>query len=283
MPTFIKLLACLLMLSMSYSTNAQKKGKHTNRIIAKKSSVKFTERGYGAPTSVSQITDIDEKSSAFESVKSLIENYNVAITYDDNSFRGNEILRRGDFIVSLNSAFNGVKKAATAAELDTSLINTYDKNRSYLTSVKDVKDLKEGSVYYNATQSLLERWGVAAPFTKAKALNAGSIVTEAEVYDILKVTLGYASPGVNPFNAGISRAKFATVLHNAISQKISVINTLHSTQEAARDTERRRMQDSINISDNIRKQAIAMEIEAKRMEAQKREDEARKKLKEKQK
>ena len=281
------ILPAILIVAFSVSqaqTSGVKKHITTNGISKKSTTRRMApapERMYGTPTSITQITDLPAGSTSYETVKSLIENYNVPITFADNNFHGKEGLKRGDFIVSLNGAYNFIKKSAVDAGLDTSLVNTYDRNKSYITSVRDIKDLSPESVYYTATQSLLEKWGVAAPFTKAKMLNANSPVSETEVYDILKVTLGYVSGGANSLNASISRDKFAAALNNAIAQNVSIVNSIHSMRQAAADDERRRLQDSVNTAETIRKQAIAKEIELKRMEAQKKEAEARQKLKDK--
>jgi hypothetical protein len=262
----------------------------TKKIISKKatstsSSVKVVTRNYGSPTSVSQITDVTDSSAYYSSIKNLIENYGVIITYADNTFKGNELLKRGDFVVALNSAFVNLKSKMDAAGLDTSLINTYDRNRggAYLTSIGQVKDLNENSVYYPAAKSLIERWGVAAPFTINKTLSANSTMPEKEVYDILKATLGYNSAGINPYSTGITRNKFAIVLNNAISQKMTEINKLATIQQGIRDAERRRQLDSLQKLDIIRKDSIAKEIQLRKIEAERQEEEAKKKLKEKQK
>ena len=169
--------------------------------------------------------------------------------------------------------------------LDTALINTYDRNRggAYLTAITQVKDISETSIYYPASKSLIEKWGVAAPFALTKTLNANTTMPEKEVYDILRVTLGYNSAGANPYSAGITRSKFAIVLNNALSQKNTEINSLHSIQQAKRDEERKRQMDSLQRVDMMRKDSVAKEIELRKQEAAKKEEEARKKLLEKKK
>ena len=68
-------------------------------------------------------------------------------------------------------------------------------------------------------------------------------------------------------------------MNNAVSAKLSQINAIHSQQEAIKDAERRRIKDSTDQAEAIRKAQIAKEMELKRMEAEKKEAEARKKLK----
>jgi hypothetical protein len=246
--------------------------------------IKLTQRNFGSPTSVSQITDVAQNDDAYESLKNLIENYGVTITYADNLFRGKESLKRGDFIVALNSVLNNLKSKMDAAGItDTTLFNTYDRNRggAYLTSVSQLKDVKENSIYYPASRSLIERWGIAAPFALNKTLNATSPVSEKEVYDILRVTMGYNSAGVNPYSTGITRNKFVTVLNNAVTQKMTEINSLRTIQQAKKDEERRRQLDSLQKVDMLRKDSIAKEIELRKQEAAKKEADARKLLEKK--
>lgn len=277
----------LIILSLTTLSNAEAQ-KHkvvrkttTSKSSTSKKALTIVERQYGTPTAISSIIDIKENSPSYESVKSLIENYGVPITFSDNTFHGNESLKRGDFVVALNGAYNAIKTSATNAGLDTSIMNTYDRNRTFLTSIKDLKGLSPESPYFNEAQALIEKWGVAAPFPKSKIFIASSPVSETEAYDILKVTLGYVSGGSNGLNNAITRDKFALVLNNAIAQKISIVNSLHSANVSQQANEHIRLQDSIDHVDMLRKQEIAREIELKRMDAQKKEAEARQKLKNK--
>ena len=261
---------------------AQKKKNVTRKVSNNTVSIKASARNYSAPTSISQVNDIIVTDPSYDAVKNLTENYGVTMVYDDNTFKAKEPLKRGDFIVALNSALLNIKSKMDAAGLDTSLINTYDRNRggAYLTGIAQVKDVPESSIYYPAAKSLIERWGIAEPFSLAKTLNANSTMPEKEVYEILKVTLGYNSPGANPY-AAISRSKFAIVLNNALSKKMTEINTLGYMVQEKRDAERRRQLDSLQKIDMAHKDSVAKEIRLRKEEAEKQEIEARKKLKEK--
>jgi hypothetical protein len=270
----IMITALSLMLSVGDLQAQKKKVKKS----AKTNTVKFVEKSFGTPTTIAEVTDISDSSRGYEAEKNLIENYGVTLAYSDNTFKGKEPLRRGDFIVAFNSALTTIKKAMDSSAIDSSMINTYDKNASYITSVNDLKDLQPTSVYYPATQALIERWGIAAPFTKAKVMNAGGIMTEAEVYDILKVTLGYTSPGSNPYTTAMSREKFAIVLNNAMNQKMSQVTAIATDKRMAADAERRRQELAFQASERQRKDSVAKEIELRRMEAQRKEAEAWSKL-----
>lgn len=271
----------LLFGCFSTNVNAQKK-----KVATKKStnviSIKVTEKNFGSPTSIGDITDIADADVAYTSVKNLIEKYGVVITYADNTFRGKEPLKRGDFVVAFNSALIGIRKAMETAGIaaDTALINTYDRNRngSYLTEIKQVKDISEKSIYYDAAKSLIERWGIAAPFALNKTLSPNSTITEKEVYDILRVTLGYNSAGSNPYTSAISRNKFAIILNNTIAQKMTEIYSIQAVMVAKQTAERQRQLDSLQVIEKARKDSISKEIELRKQEAAKKEEEARKAL-----
>ena len=287
MKSYLKIIIPAVLLFLFVNVQAQKK-----KVITKKTAVnnktvviKVAQRNFGSPTSISEITDIIESDAAYESLKNLIENYGVTITYSDNTFRAKELLNRGDFVVALNAALNSLKNKKEAAGVDSSLINTYDRNRggAYLTTISQVKDITESSIYYPASKSLIEQWGIAAPFALNKTLSANSTLPEKEVYDILRVTMGYNSAGINPYSPGITRSKFAIVLNNAITQKMTEINSLHSIQQAKREADRKQQLDSLKKVDMMRRDSVAKEIELRKQEAAKQEEEARKKLKEKKK
>jgi len=272
-------------LLFTLTVNAQ-----TKKVTAKKTSssnkvsIKAVDRNFGTSTSIADITDVIETDVAYSAVKNLIENYGVTLTYADNTFRGKEPLKRGDFIVALNSALNNLRSQIDAGNVtDTTLFNTYDRNRngSYLTSISQVKDLSKTSIYYPAAQSLIEKWGIAAPFGMNKSLNANSAVPEKEVYEILKAVMGYTSPGVNPYATAMTRSKFAVVLNNAVTQKMTQISTIRTAQQLVRDDERRRQMDSLKRVDMLRRDAVAKEIQLRKLEAAQKEEEARKALQKK--
>jgi len=278
-------LLAVLLISFFFPAFAQKK-----KVVTRKSNtvtVKYTERNFGSVTSVAELTDVPETDPSYESVKNLIEKNAVTLSYSDNTFKGKDPLRRGDFIVTFNSALLSIRKAMDNAGIqeDTSLINTYDRNRggAYLTSISQVKDVSEKSVYYNAATSLIERFGIAAPFALNKTLSPASTITEKEVYDILKATLGYQSTGSNPYTTAMSRNKFVIVLNNAVNQKMSEIYSIQSVQMGKQAMERKRQMDSLNILEAARKDSISKEIELRKLEAAKKEEEARKKLQDKKK
>ena len=283
MKNYFRLVIAILFSSViSTGTFAQKKKTGTKRVSAKTVTVKYTERNLGSPSSISEIIDLPVTDPAYESLKNLIENNGVILTYADNTFRGKDPLRRGDFIIAFNSALLGIRKAMENAGVlaDTTLINTYDRNRggAYLTSIDQVKDVSEKSIYYNAARSLIERWGIAAPFALNKTLSPNATISEKEVYDILRVTLGYNSVGGNPYSNAMSRSKFAIVLNNAVAQKMTEIYSIQSVMMEKKAAERKRQMDSLQIIEMARKDSISKEIELRKLEAAKKEEEARKKL-----
>lgn len=284
MKKYVKFFMLVLFAAMLYGgVQAQKKKVIKKTKSTKTTAAKFTPKDFGTFTSVADIKDETEANPEYQSVKNLVETNGVTLAYADSTFKPKDVLRRGDFIVAFNSALAAVKKATDAGGLDSSIINTYDKNQSYITNVSEIKDLTNNSIYYPAVQSLVERWGIAAPFSKTKLLNAGAPMPENDVYDILRVTLGYNSPGSNPYTTGMTRGKFAMVLDNALNQKLSQVNTMASARRDSLDDLRRQQEMALKQQDKARKDSMAKEVELSRMEAQRKEAEAWSKLSDKEK
>jgi hypothetical protein len=61
-------------------------------------------------TSIQQIPDVSEKDSYYEALRNLIERYGVDVTFPDKTFKGNQPLTRGDFIVYLNDALLQIER-----------------------------------------------------------------------------------------------------------------------------------------------------------------------------
>ena len=80
---------------------------------------KFVEQNFGTPSAVTDITDVADSNRSYNSVKSLVDKH-VTLTYDDNTFRGNEPIRRGDFLVALNSSLDAIKNVAVENGIDNS-------------------------------------------------------------------------------------------------------------------------------------------------------------------
>ena len=251
-----------------------------SQTIGAKPHPKPMQKGFGNPKSISEVTDVLENNEAYNYLKDLIENHHVIIAYNDNSFLGNSKLKRGDFVVSFNSALEVIRNAITNADLDTSLINTYDRNKAYITSVTQVKDIKPGDIYYNAVESLLEEWGINAPFTKAALLNAQSLFYQDELYDILHVTLGYDYGTFKLKKIPVTRYQFATTLDNALQQKLAQVQLLANEKKAREDAEKTRVDSMVKEIEQNKRDSISKEIQIRKAEAEKKEIEARKKLEE---
>jgi hypothetical protein len=270
--------ACVLTL---YTANAQQK-----KTVAKAKSTKMALKAplpqqFSLPASVSDVADLKETDRFYQSVKDLVERYNVLVVYNDNTFRPNEPLRRGDFVISFNSALNALKYIKDSLAVDSSVVNTYDISRggAYLSSASDVKDVSPTSYYYPATSSLVEKWGVAAPFTLSKTLSPTTVLPASLYASIMKVVLGYNVPASMNKSGNITRGDFAVALDSALNRKASDIYNIHQQVVQKKEEERRAQQAIIDQEEKQRKDSVAQEIELRKAEAQKQEMEARKKLK----
>jgi len=288
MKKFVKIITLGLFAAMLFGDVQAQKKKHKKSASSKTTVKKFTPKEFGTLTSVSDLRDEADSTREYASVKNLMENNGVTLAYADSTFQPKEPLRRGDFVVTLNSALEAVKKASDKSGLDssTSVINTNapttnpsDNTQTEVASVGDIKDLNENSIYYPATQSLIEKWHVV-PVTKNKLLNAGEVMTETEVYDILRTTLGYTSPGTNPYSKAMTRGKFAMILNNAVNQKLSEVNALSTAKTESLDSVRRQQELTLKQQEKQKTDSLAKEAELSKIEAQKKESEAWTKLSE---
>ena len=250
---------------------------------------KFVEQKFGAPSSITDITDVADSNRSYNSVKSLVDKH-VTLTYDDNTFRGNEPLRRGDFIVALNSSLDAIKNVSVENGIDnvtstnntvvpdSSTANANMPNKANAAGSSAFTDLQEGSVYLPAVHSLMEK-GVTAPFNDSKKLNPGATMSEKEVYDVLNQVFNYDKSGLNPYAASITRNKFAMVLNNAVSNKLqqeyAMIDQKNAAAEQQKQQEKTKMQNEMQQQEQMRKdslnsayQAEQQEIEKKALEAQ---------------
>jgi len=256
-------------------------GQNKKGTVTLKAHGKVAGKEFGSPHSISDVKDVLENNEAYNALKDLIEKHQVTIVYADNSFLGNANLKRGDFVVSYNSALDRIRDATKSAGLDTTLINTYDRNKAYITSVTQVRDIRPGDIYYNAVQSLLESWGINAPFTKAALLNANALFYEDELYDILRVTLGFEYGMGKPGHVAVKRYRFAIILDDALNLKMQQIGVLAGEKKAMDDAEKSRVKAIIQQIEQNRRDSVSKEIEMRKMEAQKKEAEARKQLEDK--
>lgn len=273
----------LLLLMASLSGFSQSKSKVKSKTTTKSHQTvsKYVERNYASPASISEVKDMQETDNSYSSVKSLLENNKIMMVYDDNTFKSNEPLRRGDFIVSLNSALDALNKMKTDLGVDSSVINTLDRNRkgNYLTSVSQVKDLNPNSLYYPAAKSLIETWGISEPFLSNKTLSADKVMTEKEVYNILHNALGYTSTAFNPYSTTITRGKFAIALNNAVLQKSDEIASLHSQASEKAYVARKAQESLMAQQEKMRKDSTARANEAIRVAKANAEIEAKAKAK----
>lgn len=276
------------------NVNAQTKTKIKTKTTA---TSKFVEKSFGTPSSVMDVTDIPDSSKAYNSVKSLLDKH-VTLTYDDNTFKGNEPIRRGDFVVALNSSLDALKQVAADNGIDSAfnVTNTSSNGNMSAASVAEnttvptdnmstgFTDVQESSVYYPATQALMTK-GVSAPFADSKKLNAGAAMSESEVYNALNKVFGYDKSGMNPYAKTMSRGKFAMVLNNAVSNKLmeeyAMIDKNNAEADQMRQQEKEKMAQEMTSQEQMRKDSMNNAYKAEQMEIEKKALEAQSKKKHK--
>ncbi len=295
MKHYLKFFSSVLIFSfLMGNVDAQTKTKIKTKTPA---SPKFVEKSFGTPASVTDVTDVADSSKSYNSVKSLLDKH-VTLTYGDNTFKGNEPIRRGDFIVALNSALDALKQVATENGIDSSfnVTNTSANANMSAASVAEntnssssvmssgLTDVQESSVYYPAVQGLTAK-GVSVPFSDSKKLNAGAPMTESEVYDALNKLFGYDKSGMNPYAKTMSRDKFAMVLNNAVSNKLmeeyAMVDKNNAEAEQMRQQQKEKLAQEMASQDQMRKDSMNNAYKADQMEIEKKAIEAQSKKKHK--
>lgn len=292
MKHYLKLLSALFILTISFnSVEAQTKTKiktKNSKTKVKSEEPAFVERKYGTPTAVTDITDISDSVIAYKSVQNLLDNH-VTLTYDDNTFRGNEPVRKGDFIFALNSSLDAIKNmvdsnmpamqdgmAASNTSMpmnNDSMSNSTDANMSNtsmdVANNVEVKGLSSESMYYPAAQGLLAK-GITAPFSGDKDFRASAPMTETEVYTALDSVFGYGKAGLNPYGSFMTRSKFAMVLNNAVSKKMmeeyAVIDQKNAEMEEQRKAEKMKMQEEMKQQEQMKRDSLNSAYKAEQME-----------------
>ncbi|MEO6187990.1 MAG: S-layer homology domain-containing protein [Ginsengibacter sp.] len=249
------------------------------KIKTKSDEPKFVEQNFGSPASVADVADIADSSLAYNSVKNLIDK-KVTLAYEDNSFRGNEPIRRGDFIVALNSAIDAVKKVETEHGITSSdnsmavgAVSTVEEKGG---GTNGLTGFQDGSVYYPAAQSLMQK-GVNLSFEKSKIFNPGSPMSEKEVYEILNNVFGYSTAGMNPYATTMSRSKFAMALDNALSTKLqqdyAIIDQKNAEAEQDRQAEQQSLQAQMQQQEQMKRDSLNSAYQAEQMAIEKKAQE----------
>ncbi len=285
MKRYLKLISSLFIFSLLMgNVEAQTRTKTKIKAVP---APKFVETNFGSPSSITDVTDMADSNRAYNSVKNLIDEH-VTLTYDDNTFRGNEPLRKGDFIVALNSSLSAIKNFAVENGID-SMRNANNAAamstpESSVTNLSDFTDLEEGSVYYPAVQSLMEK-GVTAPFTDSKKLDPGAVMSEKDVYDALNKVFNYDKSGMNPYATSMTRNKFAMVLNNAVSTKMqeqyAMVDQKNAAAEQTRQEEKAKMAAEMQEQQQMRKDSLNSAYQAEQQEIEKKALEAQSKKKHK--
>lgn len=86
-----------------------------------------------------QLVDITSNDAYFEALKSLIEKYGIALNYQDNTFKGDEPLTRGEMVYMLATSFDMISNTVRQSVRNTSCRYIAPKFRGYV-SAKDILD-----------------------------------------------------------------------------------------------------------------------------------------------
>lgn len=185
-------------------------------------------------TSVSQLKDVKTTDKYYAALKSLVEKYGVLGAFPDNTFRGAQPLTREQFVVLLNSGFDRLSEIDQSSDSRDEpddddlgilgLINVpYDPGNTNITSISQLKDVPPNTEYYNALQSLVERYGVNLADAD-KNFRPAKAVTEKEFYTWIAGIFRAGVSGTQSATKTMTRGESIIIFNDALDSVLAAIN-----------------------------------------------------------
>lgn len=188
-------------------------------------------------TSISQIKDVQPTDKHYMALQSLVERYGV---FSDEKFRGNDPLKREEFVVLLNSSLDRLMELAASTDEDFAayeLFTGFSANNTNITSISQIKDIKASYSQYIHLQSLVERYGIDI-CDADKNFRPTKTVTEKELYTwIAKIFNGSANSSPSATKA-ITRSEWIIVMEAALDSVNEKIATLVDEKKAKNQTQK---------------------------------------------
>lgn len=166
-------------------------------------------------TSISQIKDVKPTDKHFLALQSLVERYGV---FYEEKFRANDPLTREEFAVLLNKSLDMLVELAASVDEDINsyqLISFFSANETNITSVSQIKDIKQDYKYFVHLQSLTERYGIDI-CDKDKNFRPNKTVTEKEFYTWIAGIFHGSVNSTPSATKAITRSEWAIVMNAAL-------------------------------------------------------------------
>ncbi len=187
-------------------------------------------------TSISQMPDVKPTDKHYQALQNLVERYGVIDGYPDGTFRAHTPLTRGEFAKVLNVSLERIGELVEASEteiLNQELFNTYSANKTNITSLSQVKDIRPTNEYYTAIESLIERYGI--DITDAdKNFRPEKAITEKEFYTWIAGIFSGRLSGKPSATKAITRGEFAIVMSDALDALNTRIADLIEEKQATK-------------------------------------------------
>jgi S-layer homology domain len=184
-------------------------------------------------TSISQIKDVQPTDKHFMALQSLVERYGV---FSEEKFRANDPLTREEFSVLLNKSLDTLVEIAASTDEDIAayeLFTGFSANKTNITSISQIKDIKASYSQYVHLESLIERYGIDI-CDADKNFRPTKTVTEKEFYTwIAKIFNGSANSSPSATKA-ITRSEWIIVMEAALDSVNERIAKLVDEKQAAK-------------------------------------------------
>jgi hypothetical protein len=168
-------------------------------------------------TSITQFKDITGNEPYYDDLQSLAERYGILYVGADHKFRGNDNLTREEATVILERAFSALTEIKEVAVPNSpSKFDPFNLTGAKIKSIKDLKDVTASNSYYEALQTLVEKYQVVIADATEKGLmfNPKKSISTREASLILEKSAGYKE--LKSANTPITRGEFAIHLNRAL-------------------------------------------------------------------
>ncbi|MBD2313469.1 S-layer homology domain-containing protein [Desertifilum sp. FACHB-1129] len=153
-------------------------------------------------TSIGQVKDVSRNDPYYEALRSLIEQYQLNLTYADGTFRGNQALTRADFVVYLHQVLENLEVLP--------LSNAH----SLPAATAQARDIQPTDFYYEALQELVENYGLTFNLIQGE-FRPRRAITKGEATRYLYQVFGYPEGSMNNV-LSLRRGEFVIELYQAL-------------------------------------------------------------------
>ncbi|MEC4895231.1 MAG: S-layer homology domain-containing protein [Oscillatoria sp. PMC 1051.18] len=168
--------------------------------------------------SVDELTDVSPSDYYYDALRSLIEKYGVVASYPDNTFRGNRVMTRYEFIQSISASLYQMEQVGIRV--------TQPLPTATPSSPAMIADLQPTDWAFEAIRGLMARYEVNLLYSD-QTFRGNRALTEGELISYLNQILGSNLRSRNP-ETPVTRGQYAMLLYQSLEQATKLDEIFHS-------------------------------------------------------